>query len=148
MQRRSVHVFSDRFRLDGDLYLPDGPVDRPLPAVVSASGCTGFKDIHPARFARVLTPHGYACLAFDYRGHGYSEGERGRLAPQEQVEDVRSAVSFMAALPEIDGERVLYSDGLSAEGWCLPSRLTTLAWPPSSPATPSVTEAFSAVSTR
>lgn len=113
MHRRPIHFFSDRLRLDGDLYLPDDPNGRPLPAVISASGYTGLKDIHPARFARALTPHGYACLAIDYRGHGYSEGERGRLVPQEQVEDIRSAVSFMAAQPEIDAGRI----GLL--GWAL-----------------------------
>lgn len=113
MQHRPIHFFSDRCRLDGDLYLPDGPADRPLAAVVVASGYTGLKDIHPARFARALVPHGYACLAFDYRGHGYSEGERGRLVPQEQVEDVRSAVSFLAAQPEVDAARI----GLV--GWAL-----------------------------
>lgn len=113
MPRRPIHFYSDRLRIDGDLYLPDGPVDEPLPAVITASGYTGLKDIHPARFARSLAPAGYACLAFDYRGHGYSEGERGRLVPQEQVEDVRAAVSFMAAQPEIDERRI----GLL--GWAL-----------------------------
>lgn len=113
MQRRPIHFFSDRLRLDGDLYLPDGPIDKPLPAVITASGYTGLKDIHPARFARALAPHGYACLAFDYRGHGYSEGERGHLVPQEQVEDVRAAVTFMAAQPEVDPDRI----GLV--GWAL-----------------------------
>lgn len=113
MRRRSIHFFSDRFRIDGDLYLPDESSDEPLPAVITASGYTGLKDIHPARFARALTQHGYACLAFDYRGHGYSEGERGRLVPQEQVEDVRAAVSFMASQPEVDANRV------ALIGWAL-----------------------------
>lgn len=113
MRRRSIHFFSDRFRIDGDLYLPDESFDEPLPAVITASGYTGLKDIHPARFARALTQHGYACLAFDYRGHGYSEGERGRLVPQEQVEDVRAAVSFMASQPEVDANRV------ALIGWAL-----------------------------
>jgi pimeloyl-ACP methyl ester carboxylesterase len=113
VQRRHVQFFSDRLRLDGDLYLPDGPLDRPVPAVVTASGYTGLKDIHPARFARAIAPHGYACLAFDYRGHGYSEGERGRVVPQEQAEDVRAAVSFLTTVPEVDAERI----GLL--GWAL-----------------------------
>jgi len=113
MQRRPVHFYSERLRLDGDLYLPDEPIEGPLPAVVVASGYTGLKDIHPARFGRALAPAGYAVLAFDFRGHGYSEGERGRLIPQEQVEDVRAAVSFLAEQPEVDEDRI----GLL--GWAL-----------------------------
>jgi pimeloyl-ACP methyl ester carboxylesterase len=117
MQRKPIHFYADGLRLDGDLYLPDGyrpdGPDGPLPAVVTASGYTGLKDIHPARFARALTVAGYACLAFDYRGHGYSEGQRGRLVPQEQVEDVRAAVSFLASRPEVDAQRI------GVIGWAL-----------------------------
>ncbi|MBJ7602817.1 MAG: alpha/beta hydrolase [Candidatus Dormibacteraeota bacterium] len=114
MKRRSVNFFSDRCRLDGDLYLPaDRPGHERLPAVVACSGYTGLKDIHPARFARALVPRGYVCLTFDYRGHGYSEGERSRLIPQDEVEDVRAAVSYLTTLPEVDSGRV----GLL--GWAL-----------------------------
>jgi len=105
-----VSFFSEGLRLDGDLYLP-GTGRRP--ALVALSGYQGLKGIHPARFARALVPEGYACLAFDYRGFGASEGPRGRLVPQEQAEDARAAVSFLAAQPEIDPGRI----GLV--GWAL-----------------------------
>jgi pimeloyl-ACP methyl ester carboxylesterase len=107
MQQRRVRFFADRLLLDGDLYLPDDAAPGAgLPAVISCSGYQGLKDIHPARFARSLVPHGYACLAFDYRGFGASEGERGRLTPQDWAEDVRAAVSFMETVPEVDPERI------------------------------------------
>lgn len=107
MQRRPVHFYSDRLLLDGDLWLPDDvrPGQR-LPAVVSASGYQGLKNIHPERFARTLVPEGFACLSFDYRGFGASEGERGRLVPQDWVADVRAAVSFMESVAEVDGDRI------------------------------------------
>jgi uncharacterized protein len=87
MERRGVKFFSERMMLDGDLYLPDGvePAAN-APAIVVCSGYQGLKDIHPVRFARALVPRGYVCLAFDYRGFGMSEGERGRLAPQDDEE--------------------------------------------------------------
>jgi len=107
MRRRSVQFFADRFLLDGDLYLPDDmAAGTRRPAVISCSGYQGLKDIHPARFARALVPHGYACLAFDYRGFGFSEGERGRLSPQDWVEDVHNAVGFVESLPEVDATRI------------------------------------------
>ncbi len=114
MKRRPVNFFSDRFRLDGDLYLPtDLRRDERLPALIACSGYTGLKDIHPARFARAFVPRGYACLTFDYRGHGYSEGERSRLVPQDEVEDVRAAVSYLTTLPEVDSDRI------ALLGWAL-----------------------------
>jgi X-Pro dipeptidyl-peptidase (S15 family) len=95
--------FSSGYRLDADLYLPDSEsLAPPYPAIIGCSGYQGLKTIHPERFARGLVPAGNACLAFDHRGFGASEGERGRLVPQEQVEDVISAVSFLQSMPEID----------------------------------------------
>lgn len=114
MQQRAVRFFSDRLLLDGDLWLPDNlrPGQR-LPAVVSASGYQGLKNIHPERFARTLVPEGFACLSFDYRGFGASEGERGRLVPQDWVADVRAALSFMESVEEVDNDRIVLL------GWAL-----------------------------
>lgn len=113
MRRRPVRFFSDRLALDGDLWLPDGEPTGPLPAIVSASGYQGLKTIHPERFARSLVPQGFACLSFDYRGFGASEGERGRLVPQDWVADLRAAVSFMESVDEVDTGR------LALLGWAL-----------------------------
>ncbi len=71
-----------------------------------ASGFQGLKTIHPERFARALAPRGVGVLAFDYRGFGASEGERGRLVAQEQAEDVRAAIDRLVGLPEIDPDRI------------------------------------------
>ncbi len=107
MQRRPVRFFSQRSLIDGDLWLPDGLVaGERRPAVVSCSGYQGLKNIHPERFARTFVPQGYVCFSFDYRGFGASEGERGRLVPQDQVEDVRAAVSFLETVDEVDPERI------------------------------------------
>jgi pimeloyl-ACP methyl ester carboxylesterase len=114
MRHRPVRFFSGRHLLDGDLWLPDRlPTDGRVPVAIACSGYQGLKGIHPERFARTLVPEGYLCLSFDYRGFGASEGERGRLVPQEQVEDVRAAVSFVRTVAEADPDRI----GLV--GWAL-----------------------------
>ncbi|CAN5135845.1 MAG: alpha/beta fold hydrolase [Nocardioidaceae bacterium] len=107
MRTFPLPFFSDGHRLDGDLHLPDdGGAGAPYPIVITASGYQGLKVIHPERFARALTPRGYAVLAFDYRGFGLSEGERGRLVAQEWVLDVRAAVDRVFCHPQLDPERV------------------------------------------
>ncbi len=107
MTSRALPFFSGGLRLDADLYLPDdGGAGAPYPVVIPSSGYQGLKVIHPERFARTLAPRGYAVLAFDYRGFGLSEGERGRLVPQEWAEDLRAAVDRVSAMPEIDSDRV------------------------------------------
>lgn len=107
MRRIPLPFFSSRLRLDADLYLPDdGGAGAPYPVIIPCSGYQGLKVIHPERFARALVPRGFAVLAFDYRGFGLSEGERGRLVPQEWAEDARAAVDRVSAHPEIDAEQV------------------------------------------
>ncbi len=107
LRRHPLPFFSERCRLDADLYLPaDANGPRGVPVVVVSSGYQGLKVIHPERFARALTPLGYAVLAFDYRGFGWSEGERGRLVPQDWVEDLRSAVDRVAGSSLADPDRI------------------------------------------
>lgn len=107
MRTAPLPFFSNGFRLDADLHLPDDDgAGAPYPVVVPVSGYQGLKVIHPERFARALTPRGYAVLTFDYRGFGLSEGERGRLVPQEWAEDVRAAVDRVTAHPALDPDRV------------------------------------------
>lgn len=114
MTAEPLPFVSDGFRLDADLHLPDGAgAEAPYPVLVAASGYQGLKVLHPERFARALTPRGYAVLAFDYRGFGASEGPRGRLAPQEWVQDVRAAVDRLTACERVDATRI----GLL--GWAL-----------------------------
>lgn len=107
MQTIPLPFFSNSLRLDADLHLPDDAgAGAPYPVVIPASGYQGLKVIHPERFARALTARGYAVLAFDYRGFGLSEGERGRLVPQEWVEDLRAAVDRVSAHAQLDADRV------------------------------------------
>jgi len=111
---RPAPFFSSGLRLDADLHLPgDGDAGARHPVVIACSGYQGQKIIHPERFARALTPLGYAVLAFDYRGFGRSEGERGRLVPQEWAEDVRAAVDRLTGVDDVDGGR------LALVGWGL-----------------------------
>jgi alpha-beta hydrolase superfamily lysophospholipase len=93
--REPVRFFSDGSRLDGELWQPRDL--RSAPVVVPCSGYLGLKGLQPARFARALVSHGYTCLTFDYRGFGFSDGERGRLIPSEQVEDIRAAVDYLSS---------------------------------------------------
>lgn len=114
IQHRQVTFFSEGLRLDGELFLPSSlAAGERRKAVIPLSGYQGLKGLQPARFARALVPLGYVCLAFDYRGFGRSEGLRGRLVPQEQVEDARAAISFMETVPEVD------AGAISLIGWAL-----------------------------
>ena len=101
---KTVAFYSEGIRLAGVLSLPDGP--GPHPGVVLCHGFTGIKELILPYYARRFVEAGFATLAFDYRGFGESDGPRGRLIPQEQVNDIRNAITFLEAQPEVDGSRI------------------------------------------
>jgi len=77
------------------------------PAAIVLSGYQGFRDIHPARFARSLNPRGIAVFGFDFRGFGGSGGTPGCYDPAAQVDDTISAVNFLETCDEIDAASIV-----------------------------------------
>jgi pimeloyl-ACP methyl ester carboxylesterase len=114
MRARRCEFYSDEIRLEGLLQLPeDASQDGRRAVIVLCSGFQGLKELIPAKLWGPMTEAGYACFAFDYRGFGASEGERGRVQPRELVEDIRNAVTFLQQQREVNRERI----GLA--GWGL-----------------------------
>ncbi len=107
MHTRRCQFYSDGVLMEGLLQMPDEvPPQRRLPVVLLCSGFQGLKELIPAKLWGPFTAAGYACFAFDYRGFGTSDGERGRVLPHEQVEDVRNAITLLQQQPELDPERI------------------------------------------
>jgi fermentation-respiration switch protein FrsA (DUF1100 family) len=104
---KQTTFFSEGCRLQATLYYPDDlPPDGPHPALIVNSGYQGFNEFYPKMFATVMTQRGYVCLGFDYRGMADSEGEKGTVLIEQQVEDIRNAVTFMQAQPDVDNNRI------------------------------------------
>jgi pimeloyl-ACP methyl ester carboxylesterase len=82
--------------------------DRGRPVVVMAHGFGGTKDSGLEPFADGLAKAGLDVLAFDYRGFGASQGEpRQQVRIADQVDDYRAAMAAAAALPGVDGRRIV-----------------------------------------
>lgn len=99
-----VAFWSAGHRLSGILYRPREEGRRP--ALVVCHGFAGIKEGFPRPIAQALARAGYLALAFDYRGFGESEGPRWRLIPEEQVEDILSALTYLAGREEADPTRL------------------------------------------
>jgi len=102
MASEAVSFFQDDgLRLQGDMFWPD---TSPTGAAIV---CVGFRGTRtggaaPSLAARINRDLGWAVLLFDYTGFGGSEGPRGRFDPEQQVHDIRAAVSFVRGqLPRI-----------------------------------------------
>lgn len=89
------------------VYEPLGAAGAPAPCVVLAHGWSGVReqrlDVYAERFAAA----GLACVVFDYRHFGASEGQpRQLLDIGRQLEDWKAAVAFARGLGFVDADRV------------------------------------------
>ena len=119
MRTEKVNFYSEGIKLAGVLYLPDSEQGKPFAGIVQGPGFLGLKDAkHYIMMFEKLCAAGYACLCFDYRGWGDSEGnERGWVMPKWQAEDIRSAISYMQTRAEIDPDRIAtYGSGGTGGG--------------------------------
>lgn len=106
MRRLDIQFPSGGLQCAAWLYLPDGA--RPAPVIVMAHGLGGTRVMRLDAFAERFAAAGYACLVFDYRHFGDSQGEpRQLLDVQKQLADWRAAVAWARACPQVDGSRVV-----------------------------------------
>ena len=124
MRSEKVNFYTEGIRLAGVSTLPDSDQAKPYPGIVQGPGFLGLKDAkHYIMMFDKLCAAGYACLCFDYRGWGDSEGnDRGWVMPKWQAEDIRSALTFMQAArkliqtgspPMVPGARAVATLGTS-----------------------------------
>lgn len=104
MKTRSVKWQNGEDTVAGHLYGPDGA--GPFPGLVLCHGFAGVKELLLPAYAERFASAGLAALTFDYRGFGESQGERGRLVPERQIEDIRSAIDFLASQPGVSADRI------------------------------------------
>jgi pimeloyl-ACP methyl ester carboxylesterase len=71
-------------------------------------GLGAVKEMRLGAYAERFAAGGYACLLFDYRHFGGSDGRpRQLLSVPEQLADWEAAIAFARALPGIDPDRVV-----------------------------------------
>ena len=105
----SDHFFySDGVRIAGYFHSPHDwkPGDASRPGILMLAGYAGNPHFDCIHMMRRLCAAGWFVFAFDYRGYGKSEGQRGRHRPLEQVQDAYDALSFMQTLQGIDPGRL------------------------------------------
>lgn len=125
MITNNMNFYSNGYRLACSLYLPDDYKEgEKLPCIIPNSGYMGLNTIYPALFARALTKKGYAVFGFDYRGFLDNEGPAGVCKLDEQVEDIRNAITFCQTLAEVDANRIGLIGWAMAAG--LVAKVTTI----------------------
>jgi uncharacterized protein len=123
-----VTIWSDGTRLAGDLFIPDRPAGRQVPAIVLCHGWGGLKAQLNQLYTGPFQAAGFACLTFDYRGWGESDGRLVHLGaepltrpgpadlrvrvirevvdPLDQLRDVCAALDYLGGEDAVDQKRI------------------------------------------
>ncbi len=110
----AVRIPVDGLALAGHVHRPAAVPDGGAPGVVLTGPFTGVKDQVVGGYAALLARRGLVALAFDHRNFGESGGEpRGREDTGGKLADLRAAVGYLAARPEVRAGAV------AAVGVCL-----------------------------
>lgn len=104
-QREDVQFRSGTDRISAWLYRPDGGGAAPL--LVMAHGLGAVRTMRLDAYAERFSAAGYACLVFDYRNFGDSEGRpRQLLDIGMQLADWAAAVGHAHTLDGVDHDRI------------------------------------------
>lgn len=113
----NVKIPTNGIELVGTLHQPDDiPAGEKRPAFIAIHGFGGSRiDGSMAAVAPRLCEWGYPTLRVDSRGCGESGGERGRIIPMDQVEDLANVIKWLAQQDNVDPDRIiLLGDSLGA----------------------------------
>ncbi|KAJ7149822.1 alpha/beta-hydrolase [Mycena crocata] len=97
------------WNLDTWQFLPSAErASKPFPIIVMAHGFGADKTMGLAHYAEAFASAGYACLVFDYRRWGASDGDpRHLLIVKDQLDDYRTVVKYARQQPEFDPQRLV-----------------------------------------
>ncbi len=106
MKTEDVTFYSEGAKISAFWRTPD-QVTGPLRAVIQGPGWLGLRDQGLyVRYHQALTDAGFGVLIFDYRGFGDSEGDRGRLSPRAQLEDLVNGVTYLTSRDDVDPDAI------------------------------------------
>ncbi|HCL3791625.1 TPA: alpha/beta hydrolase [Pseudomonas aeruginosa] len=106
MNRLDVEFLSEGSRCKAWLYLPK--TKKPAPVIVMAHGLGSTRVMRLGAYAERFRDLGYACLVFDYRHFGDSEGEpRQLLDVNKQLQDWKAAIAFARTRTDVDTDKVV-----------------------------------------
>lgn len=104
-ERADVWFSSGNDQIAAWLYRPETSV--PAPLLVMAHGLGAVRSMRLDAYAERFSAAGYACLVFDYRNFGDSEGQPRQLLDIDmQLADWAAAVQYARSLPGIDPNRI------------------------------------------
>jgi fermentation-respiration switch protein FrsA (DUF1100 family) len=103
---QEISFASEGITCAGTLYLPADATGR-LPGLVMGNGFANVRQMYLPAYATAFAAAGLAALTIDYRFLGDSGGKpRQQVLPEAQCDDLRNALTWLSAHPDVDAERI------------------------------------------
>jgi hypothetical protein len=124
--KTEVTFKSNGLNIAGHLYTPDDiKAGEKRPAIIISHPFGGVKEQTAGLYSGKLVKKGFITLAFDASYQGESEGQPRHLEdPFARAEDIKSGVSFLSTLAQVDAERI-GALGICASGGYVPYTAST-----------------------
>lgn len=107
MRTEEVSYYSEGARIAALWRTPDTSSGEKLRAIIQGPGWLGLRDAKLyVRYHEALTAAGFGVLVIDYRGFGASEGDRGRLSPRDQLQDLINGVTYLSTREDVDPDAI------------------------------------------
>jgi dipeptidyl aminopeptidase/acylaminoacyl peptidase len=118
-----IRFRSGKFKLVGDLRIPDG--EGPYPAIIMVHGDGPVtREGYPTTFPpaiELFLQNGYAVYSWDKPGSGESKGKFNKIV-LERADILADGVQVLVEHPSIDPDRIGFW-GISQAGWVMPQAL-------------------------
>ena len=110
--------------LAGIIYRPrNRKPDEKLPAIVIGGPMLSAKELVQSLYGQILAEKGYLTMVYDNSTIGSSEGHpRGLEDPEIKAADIRSAVSYLTTLADVDTDKIA-GLGICGSGVYIPHAL-------------------------
>ncbi len=119
MRDERVIYFSEGLRIEALIRRPEtAPPAGGHPVILQGPGYLGLMDSPVSNmYNEVFCDAGFAVVAPNYRGFGNSEGERGWVLPEAQLQDLINTITYIETVADLDHQRLgVYGHGGTGGG--------------------------------
>jgi alpha/beta superfamily hydrolase len=109
VREERVEYFSEGLRINALIRRPELPPAGPggYPVIIQGPGYVGLAESPISRlYHEVFVRAGFATVSPNYRGFGGSEGERGWILPDVQLQDLVNTVTYVETVDDLDAGRL------------------------------------------
>ena len=108
MREEYVHYYSEGLKIEAIIRRPETAAPAGgYPVIIQGPGYIGLAESPISKlYNEVFCNAGFAVIAPNYRGYGNSEGEKGWILPDLQIQDLINTCTYCETVADFDAQRI------------------------------------------